>query len=233
MVNEEDHVRLQALKPGLAPEETWEIVDWADDVLAEKLDYGYSGRYGYLAANVSNVGTGLRVSAMMHLAGLAFRRKLGGQLKAAYDLGVSVRGLFGEGAGSAGDLYQVSNEVTLGLSEKEVVEKVRSVAEYLIGEERQARKEVLCDERNRLIGRATRALETLQHSMAVRPRRAITLLSQVRLAAGLGLVENCSNALLNELLVGMQVGAGEEPGPNIGRAALLRDRLADTHIVSD
>ena len=232
MVNEEDHVRLQVVMSGLVCEEAWELVDWADDVLSEKLDYGCSERYGYLTASVSNVGTGLRVSAMMHLAGLALKQRLNAQLRAAYDLGVSVRGLFGEGTRSLGDLFQVSNEVTLGLSEREIVERVRSVAQYLLREERAAREELVGEERSRLVETATRSLGILQGARSVTPGQAITLMSPLRLAAALGLVGDCPSRLFNELMVGMQVGAGEDCSVGMERAALLRDKLTGIHILS-
>jgi protein arginine kinase len=226
MVNEEDHLRIQVLKSGLAPQQAWELADWVDDSLAGALEYGYSERYGFLTASVSNVGTGLRLSVMMHLAGLAIENRVGSQLRAAYDLGVSIRGLFGEGSRSVGDLYQVSNEVTLGLSEKDIVQRVSSVAQYLLGEERVARKELLDDQRNRLVEQACKALGVLQYARSIAPEKAITLMSPLRLAAAVGLVENCSVRLLNELLVGMRVNAGDGIRAGIERAGLLRSGLA-------
>jgi protein arginine kinase len=232
MINEEDHLRLQTVMSGLVCEEAWELVDWADDILSEKLSYGFSGKYGFLTASLSNVGTGLRVSAMMHLAGLALRRKLNVQLRAAYDLGISIRGLFGEGTRWLGDMFQVSNEVTLGVSEREIVERVRAVTQYLVAEERLARKELLSEERSRLLDIAGQSLKTLKGAMSVRPEEAIALMSPVRLAAALGLIEGCTGAMLNELLIGMQVGAGDDSRASIERASLLRKKLAEAHIVS-
>jgi protein arginine kinase len=226
MVNEEDHLRLQVIKSGLAPREALAVADWADSVLSERLEYGYSARYGYLTASVSNLGTGLRVSAMMHLAGLAMKRQLAERLRAACDLGVSVRGTFGEVSRAVGDLYQVSNEVTLGVGEDQIVEKVGAVAEYLLGEERRARKELLGEERKRLIERASRSLRVLSSAMGVKSEQALTLMSPLRLAAAEGLVENCPVSLLNELLIGMQIGAGDDGAANIRRASMLRSRLA-------
>ncbi|MCE5200582.1 MAG: ATP--guanido phosphotransferase [Armatimonadota bacterium] len=231
MINEEDHIRLQCLMPGLMCEEAWRLVDWADDVLSAKLEYGYSNRYGYLTASLTNVGTGLRVSAMMHLAGLAITKKLNMQLRAAYDLGVSVRGLFGEGTHWTGDLFQVSNEKTLGLTEREITERVRSVAGYLLTEERLARRELLAEQRSRLLENATRSLDSLLGAMSVKPQEAIALMSPIRLAAALGLVENCPGRLLNELLAGMQVVAGDDGKASIERASLLKNKLADTRII--
>lgn len=232
MVNEEDHLRIQVLQSGLAAEEAWEVADWVDDALAGKLRFGYSERYGFLTASVSNVGTGLRLSAMMHLAGLALTNRVASQLRAAYDLGVSVRGMFGEGSRSVGDLYQVSNEVTLGLSEREIVQRVTSVARYLLGEEREARKELLSGERNRLLEMARKSLSVLQYSRSIAPEKAITLMSPVRLAAALGLISNCPTSLLNELLVGMRVGAADNITAGIQRAELLRNGLAGVELVS-
>ena len=232
MVNEEDHLRIQVLKSGLAIAEAWELADWVDDRLGETLEYGWSERYGFLTASVSNVGTGLRLSAMMHLAGLALTNRVATRLRAAYDLGVSIRGLFGEGSRSVGDLYQVSNEVTLGLNEKEIVQRVSSVAQYLLGEEHEARKELLGCERNRLMESARKALAVLQHARSVAPERAISLMSPIRLAAALGLVSDCPVYLLNELLVGMQVGAADSVRAGVARAELLRKGLADVGIAS-
>lgn len=232
MINEEDHIRLQSVKSGFACDKAWKLVDWADDVLAEGLKFGCSGKYGYLTASLTNIGTGLRVSVMMHLAGLALQRKLNVQLRAAYDLGVSVRGLFGEGTRWLGDMYQVSNEVTLGISEKEIVERVRAVVQYLLDEERLARKELLNEDRSRLLDATQRSLKILKSAMSVKPQEAVTLMSPIRLAAALGLMENCTGAVLNELLLGMQVGAGDDGSAGIQRAALLRNKLADAHILS-
>ncbi len=231
MVNEEDHLRIQVLKSGLEAVEAWELADWVDDVLAKKLEYGYSERYGFLTASVSNVGSGLRLSAMMHLAGLALTNRVASQLRAAYDLGVSVRGMFGEGSRSVGDLYQVSNEVTLGLNEREIVQRVNSVAQYLLNEEREARKELLAAERNRLVETARKSLSVLQYARSIAPEKAITLMSPVRLAAALGLVGECPVNLLNELLVGMRVGAADNISAGIERAELLRNGLADVEPV--
>lgn len=227
MVNEEDHVRIQVLLSGLVPEQAWEIADWVDDVLAESLEYGFSERYGFLTANVSNVGTGLRISEMMHLAGLALTNRLAAQLRAAYDLGVSIRGVYGEASRPAGDLYQVSNEVTLGLSEKEIVQRVASVAQYLLEQERLARKELLSDQRNRLVEKARKALAVMRGSRSISPEKAITLMSAVRLAAALNLASNCPTSKLNEMLVGMRVGAGDGIRAGMKRAQLLRTALAD------
>ncbi len=231
LVNEEDHLRLQAIVSGLAPKEAYELVDWADDVIAAKVRFGYSDRLGYLTASVSNVGTGLRVSALMHLGALAMLGNLRKPLRAAYDLGVAVRGAFGEGSQPAGDIFQVSNEMTLGLSEGEIVQKVQGVAQYLLGEERQARKELLSVERKRLLESASKSLRVLSSSMGAKPQQALALMSPLRLAAEAGLVEGCTLSLMNELMLGLRVGAGDEGCANISRATVLRRRLDGVRVL--
>lgn len=233
MVNEEDHVRLQCLKSGLAPEEAWELVDWADDVLSAELDFGFSNELGYLTASVSNVGTGLRVSVLMHLGGLSMTGSVGRVMRAAWDLGVSVRGLYGEGSDATGDLFQVSNEVTLGVSERELVQKVRSVAQYLLDAERSARKEVIDKQRNRVMDEARKALRVLQGAMSLRSEEAIGLLSPLRVAAGLGVVHDCPIRLLNEMLISVQAGAGDDLTARMSRAALSKRKLADVLLQPD
>lgn len=226
MVNEEDHLRLQALMSGMVPEDAWDLVDMADDVLSGTLEYGYSPRYGYLTSSVSNVGTGLRISVMMHLAGMSRLGKAAGQLRAAYDLGVSVRGLFGEGTRSIGDLFQVSNEVTLAISEQEIVQRVRSVARYLLDRERSARKELLSARRKNLVDEISKALKILQNSRAISAHDAIAYLSPLRLAVESGLIDNCPRSLLNELLAGMRAGVEDDGAAKIQRADFLRRKLS-------
>lgn len=230
LVNEEDHLRLQAIVSGLDPKVAYELVDWADDVISSKAGFGYSDRLGYLTASVSNVGTGLRVSALMHLGALAMIGNLRKPLRAAHDLQVSVRGAFGEGSQPAGDIFQVSNEMTLGLSEREIVQKVLGAAQYLLDEERQARKELLSDGRKRLLESASKALRVLSSSMGARPQQALALMSPLRLAAEAGLVEGCTLSMMNELMLGLRVGAGDEGRANISRATLLRRRLDGVHV---
>ena len=206
MVNEEDHLRIQTIVSGLQPDSAWKLVDAVDDCLSKTLRFDYSDQYGYLTASLSNVGTGLRISTMLHLAGLAITGRLSKTLRAACDLGISVRGLFGEGSSGFGDFYQVSNEVTLGLPEEEVVHRVRAVAEYLIGEERRSRG-YLSDERPRECAeRARESLRTLRRTKSIDAVTALGLLSPIRLAAAIGIVEGVGVGAFNELLVTMGIG---------------------------
>jgi protein arginine kinase len=177
------------------------------------------------------VGTGLRVSALMHLGALTMLGELRNRLKAAHDLGVAVRGAFGEGSQAAGDFYQVSNEVTLGFEEGEIVQKVLGVAQYLLGEERQARKELLSTGLKRLLESASKSLRVLSSSMGAKPQQALALMSPLRLVAEAGYAEGCSLSLMNELMLGLRVGAGDEGRANISRATMLRRKLDGVRII--
>lgn len=236
MVNEEDHLRIQAILPGLQAIEAWRIVDEADDYLSKGLNFAYSQRLGYLTASLSNLGTGLRISAMMHLGGLAMVGRLAQTLKAAIELGVSVRGLFGEGSKGHGDLYQVSNEMTLGAPEREYAERVRGVTAHLLEEERRARRMILSDDRGMLVQAAKYSLTKLRNAETVSAGEALALLSPVRLAGAAGAMSGFSVQAMNELMIEMRVMRLEDVGAYASvradrqRAVLVRRRLRGMEI---
>lgn len=239
MVNEEDHLRIQSILSGLRPEEVWQCVDDIDEELGRHLEFAYSGRYGYLTASVTNAGTGLRISALMHLGGLALLGKLKKTLKAAYELGVSVRGLFGEGTAGLGDFYQVSNEVTLGLEEREIVDRVRGVANYLLAEERGARSLLAEEQHARLGVRATECVKALASSRSVSAGDALRLLSPIRVACSAGAASGIDFRTLNEMLAAIklrhktegEISSFDLAKSDVERASLLREKLK-TVIVS-
>src|SRR5437868_10327827 len=147
MVNEEDHLRLQVLRSGLQLEEAWEQINKLDDLLESKLDYAFHPRFGYLTACPTNVGTGIRVSVMLHLPALKLTGEIEKVFRAAKDMKLAVRGLYGEGTEATGDFYQISNQTTLGKSEDEIVSDFKhQVIPEIIGYEHKARK-VLVDEK--------------------------------------------------------------------------------------
>ena len=233
MVNEEDHLRLQVIRSGTSIGEVWELANWADDVLAEQLEFAFSSRFGYLTTHVSNVGTGLRVSALMHLAGLAATGDLARHLRAASELAVSIRGAFGEASKPWGDLYQVSNEVTLGIPESEIVERVKSVTEYLLGQERQARNKLLETQHSRLCKEARSALTRLSSAMSLGTRESLTLISKIRLGCSVGVLPECPVSLANELLLAVQAVAGDDGIAKIDRAAVMRSSLRSLKTLHD
>lgn len=233
MINEEDHLRIQVLGPGLDINGIWDEVDAVDDLLAQSLHYGYSENLGYLTRNVSNVGTGLRLSVMMHLAGLRMLGSLATHIKAAVSLGVSVRGMHGEGTRPLGDLFQVSNEFTLGMAEIELVDKVDSAAQYLLQEERQARKEILLEPGNHVVDTVSSALNALQSSQQLSLEKAMQLLSAVRFGFESQLIGNCSRSSLNIMLTLMMSMYGNGFTAGTIRARALRDSLRGAGMIKN
>src|SRR6185295_4717455 len=139
MINEEDHMRMQSLKPGLQIKECWQAIDQVDSALEKKLDYAFSKDLGYLTACPTNLGTGIRVSAMLHLPALVLSEQINKIVQAVNKLGLAVRGLYGEGTEALGNVFQVSNQMTLGESEQEIVERLTKVLAQLIEHEENAR----------------------------------------------------------------------------------------------
>jgi len=214
-------------------------VDRVDDCLARELRFEYSDRYGYLTASLSNVGTGLRVSTMLHLPGLAALGRLAKTLRAAHELGISVRGLLGEGSRGFGDFYQVSNEVTLGLPEKEIVHRVRGVADYLIGEEKRSRRELAEDRRDECARRAAEKLDAFRKAKTIGAVEALEMLSPIRLAASMGLVSGGNAGVFNELLIKMGIGrltdgrkvSWDAVKAEMTRAPKIKEQLKDLKVI--
>ena len=139
MINEEDHLRMQALRPGLQLRQAWAAIDQADSALEKKLDYAFSPELGYLTACPTNLGTGIRVSAMLHLPGLVLGEQINPIIQSVNKLGLAVRGLYGEGTEALGNVFQVSNQMTLGESEAAIVERLEKVLAQIIEHEENAR----------------------------------------------------------------------------------------------
>nr|WP_207754834.1 protein arginine kinase [Desulforadius tongensis] len=201
MLNEEDHLRMQCLLPGLQLQKAWEIANKLDDGLEAILDYAFSEQLGYLTACPTNVGTGLRASVMVHLPGLTMLNQINQVINAVSKLGLTVRGLYGEGTEAMGNLYQISNQVTLGLTEEEIINKLTSVIKQLIDQERLARKALHRDQKYRLEDRIFRAYGTLKNARLLTSDEAMKYISDVRLGVNLNIVDSLSNKILNELVV--------------------------------
>lgn len=189
MVNEEDHLRLQAIRAGLSLTSAWEELDAVDDAIEARVEYAYSSRLGYLTACPTNVGTGLRMSAMLHLPGLRLIGDIDKVKRAAQDMELAVRGFYGEGSDAVGDLYQLSNQTTLGKSEAQVLyELEKDILPKVIEYERLARRELLTKRRIGLEDQVWRAWGLLTHARLLKTDEAMQALSLVRMGVGLGLV---------------------------------------------
>ncbi len=233
MINEEDHLRLQVILSGLQLEPAWEAASRLDDALAETLDFAFREDVGYLTACPTNVGTGMRASVMTHLPALAMTNQLPRVVGAIMKLGLVVRGLYGEGTDAIGNMFQISNQITLGQSEEEIIDNLRNLTVKILQEERTAREDLLHDARYQLEDRVSRAYGLLTHARIMSSQEAMQLLSDVRLGVDLELIRPVPIGILNELLVEtrpayLQSMAGEELGPDERdrrRASLIRQRL--------
>ncbi|GAB2568386.1 protein arginine kinase [Gracilibacillus alcaliphilus] len=233
MINEEDHIRAQLYFPGFqlggALEQAFQLDDW----LEEKVDYAFDEDRGYLTCCPTNVGTGLRASVMMHLPALAITRKINRLIPAINQLGLAVRGIYGEGSEALGNIFQISNQITLGRSEEDIIEDLKGVVEQLIEHERQARRVLVEQSPLELENRLFRSLGVLQHSRIIESKETAKCLSDVRLAIDLGFINNISKSILNELVVltqpaFLQQYAKRRLSPNerdVFRASVIRERL--------
>lgn len=233
MVNEEDHLRIQCLASGLQLDQVFSLANRVDDLLESQLEYAFNERRGYLTACPTNVGTGMRASVMIHLPGLVINNQAGRVLSTVVKLGFLVRGLYGEGTEAVGNIFQISNQVTLGQSEAETVQHLQDVVEQVISQEKQAREGLLAEMKEQIEDKVGRAYGILLYGHIFTSQEAMQLLSDVRLGVEFGLLKSISRKTLNELLVAIRPGylqklAGREleaTERDIRRAEVIRSRL--------
>jgi len=233
MINEEDHVRIQLYFPGFqltkALTEAFEIDDWIE----EKVNYAFDETKGYLTSCPTNVGTGMRASVMMHLPALALTKQINRMIPAINQLGLVVRGIYGEGSGAIGNLFQISNQMTLGKSEEDIVEDLQSIVRQLIDHERKARAHIIEQSKTHMEDKIYRSYGVLEYSRIIESKEAAECLSNVRLGIDLGIIKNVNRNILNELMILTQPGflqqyANKVLTPDerdILRAELIRKRL--------
>jgi protein arginine kinase len=205
MINEEDHLRIQALRSGLQLDEVWADVARIDKALEDHLEYAYHPRFGYLTACPTNVGTGLRISVMLHLPALKMTNEIERALRAARDMRLAVRGLFGEGTEAIGDFYQVSNQTTLGKSEAEIVEDFKSqVIPSIVEYESHVRESLVRDKAAVLDDKIFRAYGVLGHARSISSQETLGLLSHVRMGVSLGRLKGVDLKTVNDLFLLVQ-----------------------------
>jgi len=233
MVNEEDHLRIQCLLPGLQLKVAWELINRLDDGLEKTLDYAFSEKLGYLTSCPTNVGTGMRASVMLHLPGLKLTKQLSGVLSAIGKLGLTVRGLYGEGTEALGDLFQLSNQITLGQSEEEIINNLLSITSQILAQEQAARRAMYKDRREVIEDRVYRAYGILKNARILSSEEAMRLFSDLRLGMELKIISGIPVRLLNELMVKIRPAfltkmAGQELSTyhrDVYRAELVRKEL--------
>ena len=234
MINEEDHLRIQVIKSGLDLTAAWEEINELDDHIESKVTYAYNDRFGYLTACPTNVGTGLRVSVMLHLPALVLTRQIDKVFRSLQKINLAVRGLYGEGSQAQGDFYQVSNQITLGLSEEELTKKVADVVPVMIDYERQAREFLIRESQETLHDRVSRAYGILRTAQTISSEETMHLLSSLRMGVNLGLIRDLAMPTVNKLFVhtqpahlqkltGMELDSSDR---NIERATYLRRHLS-------
>ena len=235
MINEEDHLRIQVMQSGLTLREAWTIVDTLDDELSKALSYAYSSDWGYLTCCLTNTGTGMRASVMVHLPALVITKQINKVLHAITKLGLTARGLYGEGTEASGNFFQISNQVALGRPEDELLENIERILKQVIGHEQAAREALMTNNRVQLEDRIWRAYGLLRHAQTMSSTETLDLLSAVRLGVDLGIMKELDRPTVNELLIfsqpahlqkleGAKLSSQERDAK---RAALIRHRLGE------
>jgi protein arginine kinase len=201
MINEEDHLRMQALRPGLQLKQAWLAIDRADTELERRLNYAFNPEIGYLTACPTNLGTGIRVSAMLHLPGLVLAEQINAIIQSVNKLGLAVRGLYGEGTEALGNVFQVSNQMTLGETETAIVERLDKVLSQIIEHEENARTTLLEKKPKMVFNHIGRAYGILANAHTIASKETMNLLSLMRLGIDLGLFPGCDRSLTDELFM--------------------------------
>jgi protein arginine kinase len=233
MINEEDHIRIQCLFPGLQLAQALEAANEIDDWIEQHLQYAFDEKLGYLTSCPTNVGTGLRASLMMHLPGLILTQQISRIIPAINQLGFVVRGIYGEGSEALGNIFQISNQITLGKAEEDICRDLMGVVSQIISQERSAREALRKTSNIQLEDRVFRSLGVLTNCRIIESKEAARCLSDVRLGIDMGYIKNISKTILNELMILTQPGflqqyAGGPLRPHerdIRRAALIRERF--------
>jgi protein arginine kinase len=243
MINEEDHLRMQAIRPGLALSEAYELVSGIDTQLEGSLDFAFDHELGYISACPTNLGTGMRASVMLHLPGLVLSDQIGQVLQAVGKLQLAVRGYFGEGTESLGNLFQISNQSTLGESEETIIRRIERVIGRVASHEHNARWKLLEDDPEMVFDQVGRAYGTLRHAYIIASKEALNLLSLLRLGAELKFfpsdtVRACDSLLMEIQPAHLQLHAGKKLTPeqrDAIRAEIIRTRLhsLDPPVISE
>ena len=233
MINEEDHLRIQCLLPGLQVQESYKLAQNIDDKLEEHLDYAFDDRRGYLTSCPTNVGTGARISVMLHLPAITVTGQVSGIFANLGQLGMTVRGLYGEGTQFVGNIYQLSNQVTLGQSEEDICNNIWVLTKQVVEQERLMREKLKKEMKQQLEDRVYRAYGTLSNARLMNSNEALSLLSELRLGVDMGIIDSIKVFSLNELIVAirpahLQKKAVKEMGASerdFRRAEVIREKL--------
>jgi len=233
MINEEDHLRIQVMQSGFDLHTSYDFIDQIDNLIEQNANFAFHARLGYLTACPTNVGTGMRVSVMLHLPALVMTQEIDRVLRSMTKINLAVRGLYGEGSQAMGDFYQISNQVTLGRSERDLIDQISEVVPVIIEYERNAREFLKQESRNELNDKVKRALGILNSAESISSEETMLLLSSVRMGVNLGILDNVQIPTINKLFIhtqpahlqklhGMELSSADR---NAARAQHLRRSL--------
>ena len=233
MVNEEDHLRIQVMQSGFDLEKTWNIINAIDDHLSEKLSYAFSPHWGYETACPTNTGTAMRGSVMLHLPALVMTKQINKVLTAIAKLNFASRGFYGEGTQSRGNFYQISNQVSLGHGEVEIIYNINGLIRQVIEQEEQARQALVLQNKPMLEDKIYRSLGILKNAYIISSQETIELLSMVRLGIDLDIIPEIDRRVINELVIMIQPAHLQKidgkklsaSARDVKRASLIREKL--------
>jgi protein arginine kinase len=229
MINEEDHVRIQAIVGGMNLEQAYEVADHIDDIAYDKLHFAYDEKYGYLTSCPTNAGTGMRASCMVFLPALSAARMIQKLIEEVGKYGVTIRGIYGEGTKSLGNIYQISNQKTMGNSESEIIENLKRVVLQIVKQERKRREYMLSVSTDEIEDQVFRSYGVLRYARQISSEDAMTLLSQLKFGADCGLIQFDREFNIHKLMMGVQPGSLQWTlGKNVG--SITRDQSRAEYI---
>lgn len=233
MLNEEDHIRLQCITAGLNLEEAFKDANKLDDIIEDKLNYAFDENLGYLTACPTNLGTGLRASVMIHLPVLSMSKEITQLYNAVTQIGMTIRGLYGEGSNADGNVYQISNQISLGVTEEEIINNINAVVNQIINQENIAREHLIKNRKYELEDKIYRSLGILKSAVLMNSKECLSLLSNVRMGIEMGIINDISIQAINELFVSLQPATLQllankklnDKERDLERAKLIREKL--------
>jgi protein arginine kinase len=229
MINEEDHLRIQAIVGGMNLEKAYEEANRIDDIAYEKLKFAFDEQYGYLTSCPTNMGTGMRASCMVFLPALSSARLIQKLIEEVGKYGVTIRGIYGEGTKSLGSIYQISNQKTLGISETEIIENLKNIVAQVVKQERKRREYMLSVNSDEIEDQVYRAYGILKYARQITSENAMTLLSQLKFGADCDIISFDREFNIHKLMMGVQPGSLQwNLGKNVG--SLSRDQSRAEYI---
>lgn len=230
MVNEEDHLRIQCMAPGLDLDTPFARASHIDDMVESQVDIAFDEKMGYLTSCPTNLGTGLRASVLLHLPGLVFTRNIQGIMNISPQLGLAIRSVYGDETESVGNLFQISNQLTLGFSEAEIIENLKTAVMEIVSHERQARKALALYMKEHLEDEVWRAYGTLRYARLLSEKEVLELLSKVRLGIDLKLINEVEAGCFSEILISSRTSYLQNLAENENLSKNEIDRLRAEHV---